>query len=258
MASGKSNANPKVFLSNFIVLVLIVLVVALAFFSGTLWTKVKNPEVSKDGTENQESKKITLADLPEIVKGLRIKEKDYKNCLDSGKYTEKVAKQKDSATRIGVNFTPAIVLLNKQSNLAVLIPGAFPYENFKAFIDALLAEDAKEGQVLYEVAERNIKVSIAKIEKLEPLSEDEHIRGNKDAPIALVEYSDYECPYCQFFHITGKKLIQDYGDKVFWVYRHLPIEQSHPESPKKAEAAECVAELAGNDAFWSFSDTLYE
>ena len=92
-----------------------------------------------------------------------------------------------------------------------------------------------------------------------PVDETDHIRGNPNAPILLVEYSDYDCPFCKQFHETMDRIIDDFGTdgKVAWVYRHFPLEQLHPNAPRLAEASECVAELGGNDAFWTFSDLIF-
>lgn len=92
-----------------------------------------------------------------------------------------------------------------------------------------------------------------------PISEDDHIRGNPNAPIVLVEYSDYDCPFCKNFHETMNRIMSEYGadGKVAWVYRHFPLAQLHPNAQRIAEASECVAELGGNDAFWDFSDLVF-
>lgn len=98
------------------------------------------------------------------------------------------------------------------------------------------------------------------ITKIDPVTEDDHIRGNPNAPIVFVEYSDYDCPFCKSFHETMKRIMEEYGEsgQVAWVYRHFPIQQLHPSAPKIAEASECVAELGGNQAFWTFSDLVFE
>lgn len=94
---------------------------------------------------------------------------------------------------------------------------------------------------------------------VEPVTEDDHIRGNPNAPILLVEYSDYDCPFCKNFHDTMKQVMNEYGvdGKVAWVYRHFPLEQLHPNAPEIAAASECVAELGGSEAFWTFSDLIF-
>ena len=86
----------------------------------------------------------------------------------------------------------------------------------------------------------------------------DHIRGKLDAPVTLVEYSDYECPFCKRFHPTVIKLLENNPDKVRWVYRHFPLGFHNPGAQKQAEATECATELGGNDAFWQYSDLLYE
>lgn len=82
----------------------------------------------------------------------------------------------------------------------------------------------------------------------------DHFLGNPDAPIVIIEYSDYECPYCKAFHPTLTQIVQNSNGNVAWVYRHWPI---HQGSLEKLIAAECVATLKGNDAFWKYTDLLF-
>lgn len=90
-----------------------------------------------------------------------------------------------------------------------------------------------------------------------PVTEADHIRGNINADVVLVEYSDFECPFCKTFKATVDQIVTDYGDKVAIVYRHYPL-SFHPKAQKSAEASECVAELGGNEAFWAFHDVVFE
>lgn len=94
-------------------------------------------------------------------------------------------------------------------------------------------------------------------QKAKPVSDSDHIRGNKDAKISVIEYSDLECPFCKSFHPTTQELIKTYGDKIRLVYRHYPL-SFHQNAQKEAEASECIAELGGNDTFWSFVDKIFE
>ena len=65
----------------------------------------------------------------------------------------------------------------------------------------------------------------------------------------MVEYSDYECPYCQRLQTTMQHVVKAYGTDVAWIYRYFPL-SFHQNAEKEAEAAECVAQLGGNTAFW--------
>lgn len=93
-----------------------------------------------------------------------------------------------------------------------------------------------------------------------PVTEADYIRGNPNAPILMVEYSDYDCPFCKQYHNTMNQIMDEYGvtGRVAWVYRQFPIAELHPNAPKISKAALCVGELGGNDAFWNFSDLIFE
>jgi protein-disulfide isomerase len=101
------------------------------------------------------------------------------------------------------------------------------------------------------------KLSEEQTKKIPALTDSDHVRGDRNADIVLIEYSDYQCPFCKQFHPTMQKVLDEYGDKVAWVYRHFPLDQIHPKARPSAEASECVAELGGEDAFWAFTDTLF-
>src|SRR3989344_3729003 len=73
------------------------------------------------------------------------------------------------------------------------------------------------------------------------ISKIDHIRGNYDAPVTLVEFSDFECPFCERHYPTLKKILTDYKDQVRLVYKHFPL-TFHPNAQKAAEASECADE----------------
>lgn len=85
----------------------------------------------------------------------------------------------------------------------------------------------------------------------------DHIRGNPNAKVSVIEYSDFECPFCSRNHPTMQQIVDTYGDDVNWVYRHFPL-GFHSNAQKAAEASECAAELGGNDKFWEMADMIME
>lgn len=88
-------------------------------------------------------------------------------------------------------------------------------------------------------------------------SQSEHIVGSASAPIVLIEYSDFECPYCSVVHPTIKQIVSGSNGQIAWVYRHLPLTSIHPDALPAADAAECITAQLGNDAFWKFADSVF-
>jgi protein-disulfide isomerase len=93
---------------------------------------------------------------------------------------------------------------------------------------------------------------------LAPVSPQDHIIGNPEAPVKIVEYSDIDCEYCKSYQATISQLMSEYGPQgqVAWVYRHFPLVSVHGFAATHAEAAECLAEQGGDELFFSFIDAL--
>jgi Na+/H+ antiporter NhaA len=83
--------------------------------------------------------------------------------------------------------------------------------------------------------------------------ERDHVRGSDDAPVTLVEYGDYECPYCGQAEIVIRELLDSFGDDLRYVWRHLPLNDVHPNAQMAAEAAETAA---AQGSFWDMHDLL--
>jgi protein-disulfide isomerase len=89
-----------------------------------------------------------------------------------------------------------------------------------------------------------------------PVDDDrDHIQGPADAAVTLVEYGDYECPYCGAAYPIVKELQARMGDRLRFVFRNFPISTSHPHAEQAAEAAEASA---AQGRFWEMHDLLYE
>lgn len=95
--------------------------------------------------------------------------------------------------------------------------------------------------------------------KVKPVTGNDHIEGDPNAPVKIIEFSDLECPFCKRFQDTLEKIMDVYGKqgKVAWVFRHFPIDSLHSKSRKEAQASECANELGGNRAFWAYIDDVF-
>jgi protein-disulfide isomerase len=87
-----------------------------------------------------------------------------------------------------------------------------------------------------------------------PVSERDHAIGRPDAPVTLVEYGDYECPYCAAAHPIVKRLRATLGDRLRFVFRNFPLNSVHPHASVAAQAAEAAA---AQGKFWPMHDVLY-
>ena len=90
---------------------------------------------------------------------------------------------------------------------------------------------------------------------LEPVGARDHARGPEDAPVTLVKYGDYECPYCGQLHPVLKELQERAGERIRFVYRHFPLDSAHPRARRAALATEAAA---SQGRFWEMHDLLYE
>jgi Na+/H+ antiporter NhaA len=94
------------------------------------------------------------------------------------------------------------------------------------------------------------------VDLAEPVdSERDHVRGPEDAPVTVVEYGDFECPYCGQAESVIRELLAEFGDEVRYVWRHLPLTDVHPHAQIAAEAAEAAAKQG---AFWAMHDLLLD
>lgn len=89
---------------------------------------------------------------------------------------------------------------------------------------------------------------------LSPVTDDDYIRGNPDAKITMIEFSDFECPFCARHLPTLNQVLDQYGDDVRLIYRHFPLTSIHPNAQKAAEASECAGEQG---KFWEMHDLMF-
>lgn len=139
---------------------------------------------------------------------------------------------------------------------ALLISGAFIYSQGKSV-------SSQQASLRNAVPQQAPPPNFggASLDNVRPVSSEDHINGNPNAPVKIVEYSDFECPFCKRFHTTMNQVMDEYGKngQVAWVYRHFPLDQLHPiKARREAVASECVNEIGGNNAFWQFASRFFE
>lgn len=123
---------------------------------------------------------------------------------------------------------------------------------------AIFFTSGSNDQVVAPVATNDTEKAVPSA--VRAVSEADYILGNPNAPIVMIEYSDYDCPFCKQFHSTMHQILDEYGvtGRLAWVYRQFPLIDLHPNAPVIAEAALCVGDLGGDSAFWTFSDAVFD
>ncbi len=118
-----------------------------------------------------------------------------------------------------------------------------------------LMQKQKDAQAATE--QKNLELQKAKSKnarKVDPKLD--FILGDANAPVSIIEYSDYECPYCKQFSATPMKVVADMPNQVNLVWRDFPLSFHEPMASKEAVAAICAGEQGGNSAFWKYSDAI--
>jgi protein-disulfide isomerase len=158
----------------------------------------------------------------------------------------------------GVGFTVSILI----SSLAF---DGSQLEQAKIGVLAAAIVSPLVGWTIFQVVKRlpdevRARQIAGTYEDLLDLSEDvdperDHIRGSPQGPVTLVEYGDYECPYCGRAEVVVRELLDSFGDDLRYVWRHLPLNDVHPNAQMAAEAAEAAG---AQGAFWEMNDRLLQ
>jgi protein-disulfide isomerase len=130
--------------------------------------------------------------------------------------------------------------------------------NQASFADQLEEYQKQQEQTQIEAQAEQEKLAAQKAKDVIPPNEDDHILGDRDALISIIEYSDFECPFCKRFSPTPKQAIEANPGIVNHVFRHFPLGFHDPLATNQALASECVADLGGNDKFWQYHDKIFE
>ena len=113
-------------------------------------------------------------------------------------------------------------------------------------------QEAQRKQQADAAAQQQVLAKNARV----PDAKRDHLLGDPAAEATIIEYSDFECPYCKSFHGVPQQVATRLGGKVNVIWRHFPLDFHNPAAQKEAEASECAAKVGGNDAFWKYADGI--
>lgn len=240
-----------------------ILLVIAAFVIGALWTQVR---MSKQGTNvigqaagntagntvgntAPGESPLSIPKLKAYAQELKMDTNKFNTCLDKKSFSDAVRKSIDYGSSVGVGGTPAFFING------YLVSGAQPFDNFKKIIDYLLTGGTLDSKNLPADVDALVKQGAVSVEKKTIDSGSAPVKGNPNGKINLVEFSDFECPFCQRSYRTVKQIVDTYGKDLRLTYLEFPLTQIHPHSQDAAEAASCAADQG---KFWEYHDKLFE
>ncbi len=203
---------------------------------------------------------LDRASLEKYAQELGLNMEKFKSALDSGKFRSRVEADSTAGSALGASGTPTFFINGRQ------IVGAQPYESFQATIDEeikranqLLASGTKPEK-LYDKLQEQAALPTAgssgaaaapAVQKI--VLGSAPVKGAKNAPVTIVEFSDFQCPYCGRAVPTLKAIEEQYGDKVKVAFKHQPL--PFHQNARLAAAASMAANEQGK--FWEYHDKLF-
>ena len=242
----ETNNAPQLTWIHFAIVVLLMIA---SFTVGSLYTKVQFLEATGGtGGTAAKSKYKTFDDaMTGLAKEVKLDAKKLVACMNSGEKKAIVDAEVAEAEAVSVSGTPAFFINGKR------LGGAFPFDSFKEIIDKELAGTGSEKATDYSKTlqdsgafdPKNVALTIGT----------SSVKGPENAKITVVEFSDFQCPFCSRALPTVKQVMSEYKDNVRLVYKHLPLVSLHPRAHITAQAAECAKDQG---KFWEFHDQLFE
>lgn len=234
--------------TNFSTPVMVVLLIVAAFYIGRLSSQVDGlkkgsgsdttaPVGNNQGPAAPE-RKLDVASMKERAKKFGLNADQFNQCLDDGKMADRVANEQKEGAALGVSGTPSF-LIN-----GILLVGAQPETSFDTIIDAELKNGGGPAASKAVGGDgKRQKLNLA----------DGYVFGAKDAKIKMIEFTDFECPFCERAFPTISAVMKKYEGKISLEYKSFPL-SFHPSAQKAAEAALCAGEQG---KFWEMHDDIF-
>lgn len=196
-----------------------------------------------------------------LAEGIGVDMDQYNACVESGEKNALIDASIQEAQSNGFGGTPSFRFVDESNGEGYDLVGAQPFEQFAGFIDAIVAGEAPveaqqepDNQIPYWATQEGLA---ADPDNPDHTMAGDAFRGDPDAPVVVIEFSDFQCPFCRR-HVTETQPILDEkfvdtGD-VKWVFKHFPL-PIHPKAPAAGAAAECAAEQG---EFWAMHDLLFK
>lgn len=245
--SQKNNDENVIVLDVQTLLVPAAIIIAGVIIAGSILFTSSGGLPSKSNDSNGTNTTVTdgeFGPLYELASIVDVSPSDLKECVDSGDLLAKVQKGISDGSSAGITGTPGFVIGKVDGSKVVgeVFSGAQPFEAFQEILEKYLSGEGETTSTT-------------------PIDGDPVKGDPKKAKVAIVEFSDYECPFCQRFHqTTFDQLIEEYVDtgKAIYVYKDFPLSFHDPVATEEAMAAQCVYEFKGDDAFFTFASAIYE
>ncbi|MDO8608931.1 MAG: thioredoxin domain-containing protein [bacterium] len=234
-----------------------VLLIIIALFSAYLFIKVQNLEkkLAAGGAQAPTDSPISVTNLKKYAKEIGLNTGKFNKCLDSDQTKAAVNTDTAYGSSFGIQGTPGFFINGR------LLAGAFPFELLKEIIDREIAETGSDNCNDYS---DNLKkyCQDSQQKPFDPVAKkidagNAPFEGSKDAKVTIIEFSDFQCPYCIRAYPTVKQIISTYKNEIKFVFKQFPLTSIHPFAQKAAEASLC-AFAQGNDKFWKMHNKIFD
>jgi len=201
----------------------------------------------------QKESPLSVLNLKKYAKELGLNTGKFNKCLDSNEKKTLVDNDVKFGASVGVQGTPGF-FINGQ-----FLAGAFPFQFFKEIIDKQIAGTSSSDCTAYSTDLQKY-CSDPQNKVFDPASKEVDITntpstGAKNGKVTIVEFSDFECPFCVRAYPTVKQILSEYKNDVKLYFKQFPLTNIHPNAQKAAEASLCAADQG---KFWEWHDKIFE